>query len=212
MVERGTKARSGWWGGGVPSQVYMVGRGYPSQVWMVGGTRGIPQGQVWMVGGTWGNPQGQVWMVRVTWVPLHHHWMAYPPPSLDGVPPTITGWGTPHHHWIGYPPSLDRVPPPWLDRVPPLDGVPPTMTGWGTPHMTGWVPSMTGWGTPPTIASTCYAAGGMPLRFRQEDFLVYLLNLYVKSNKTWKLKQNIDRSALCNFGKTRLTLSRNLGE
>ena len=33
---------------------------------------------------------------------------------------------------------------------------------------------MTGWGTlPPTsIASTCYAAGGMPLAFKQDDLLV----------------------------------------
>ena len=51
----------------------------------------------------------------------------------------------------------------------------------GTP---GYPPSRTGWGVnlppPPTttrrqssIASTCYAAGGMPLAFTQEDFLVW---------------------------------------
>ena len=45
--------------------------------------------------------------------------------------------------------------------------VPPTMTGWGTPHH-DWM------GYPPitSIASTCYVAGGMPLAFTQEDFLV----------------------------------------
>ena len=37
---------------------------------------------------------------------------------------------------------------------------------------------MTGWGTPTSIAGTCYAAGGMPLAFTQEDFLVYLFILF----------------------------------
>ena len=42
----------------------------------------------------------------------------------------------------------------------------------------GSPPSRTGWGTPPairrqsSIASTCYAAGGIPLAFMQEDCLV----------------------------------------
>ena len=57
----------------------------------------------------------------------------------------------------------------------------------------------TGWGTPPppirqsSIASTCYAAGGMPLAFTQEDFLV--------TNFFWKItfqnkqsRKNIDES------------------
>ena len=40
---------------------------------------------------------------------------------------------------------------------------PPTMTGWGTPHH-DWM----AYPPPPTsIASTCYAAGGMPLAFTQ---------------------------------------------
>ena len=54
--------------------------------------------------------------------------------------------GTPHD-WMGYPPT--------------------TMTGWGTPHH-DWM------GYPPltSIASTCYAAAGMPLAFTQEDFLI----------------------------------------
>ena len=39
----------------------------------------------------------------------------------------------------------------------------------------GRYPPMTGWGTPPptSIASTWYAAGGMPLAFTQEDFLFF---------------------------------------
>ena len=143
-------------GAGTPSQVYGWG-GTLSKVWMVGGY----PGQVWMVGGgvlqpglDEGGYPSQVWMVGGTWTGLdgggtlgtasHHYSMGSPPPWLDGVSP-----------------------PPWLD------GVPPTVTGWGTPN-----PTMTGWGKPPpphtNIASTCYAAGGMPLAFTQEDFLVSL--------------------------------------
>ena len=182
-----TPARSGWWGvprpgldgGGYPSQVWMIG-GNPSQVWMVGGTQdtpsqvwmvgGVPQpgldgggypSQVWMVGGTWGTPQpgldgggypGQVLMGEYP----GQVWMVggvpgvSPQPGLDrGVP-----WVPPHHDWMGYP-------SPWVD------GVPPTMSGWGTPRHE-WM------GYPPTIASTGYAAGGMPLTFTQEDFLVFI--------------------------------------
>ena len=53
-----------------------------------------------------------------------------------------------------------------------------TLAGGGVPHPrsgVGGYPGQvfTGWGTPPpSIASTCYAAGGMPLAFTQEDFLV----------------------------------------
>ena len=55
----------------------------------------------------------------------------------------------------------------------------------GTPARSGWLgwylgyppPARSGWGTPPpqtiSIASTCYAADGMPLAFTQEDFLVH---------------------------------------
>ena len=39
---------------------------------------------------------------------------------------------------------------------------------WGTPQ-----PGLDGVPPPPSIASTCYAAGGMPLASTQEDFLVY---------------------------------------
>ena len=67
--------------------------------------------------------------------------------GLDGVSPVLT-WdgGTPH---------------------PGLDGVPPG------PDLQDWM----GYPPPParrqsSIASTSYAAGGMPLAFTQEDFLV----------------------------------------
>ena len=109
-------------GGGYLSKVWMVGEGgYPSQVLMGGvpqpgldggeGTQVTPQpyldggGYPGLDGGGvppparsgwWGFPgylPGQVWMVGGT-----------PWPGLDGVPPTMTEWGTP--------PRLDGVPPP----------------------------------------------------------------------------------------------------
>ena len=53
-------------------------------------------------------------------------------------------------------------------------GYPPMDLGWGTPRTWDRVPPPDlGPGTPPPgIASTCYAAGGMPLAFTPEDFLV----------------------------------------
>ena len=99
--------------------------------------------------GWWGGYPGQVWMVGV------------PQPGLDGggVPrlgldggggtPVRSGW------WGGY----------------------PARSGWwgeGTLARSGWYPR---YPPPPpldsSIASTCYAASGMPLAFTQEDFLVY---------------------------------------
>ena len=89
-----------------------------------------------------------------------------------GVPHPRSGWwgGTPSQVWmvggyLGYPqPGLDGG----------TQGTP--MTGLGTPHH-DWMgyppfPPWVGGVPPPHIASTCYAAGGMPLAFTQEDFLV----------------------------------------
>ena len=155
-VAGGTLSRSGWWG--VP---HPRGEGYPSQVWMVG--RGYPitggyPGQVFMVEGYLGYPSAR---------PGH----GTPSPPWDGVPPIIKTW-------LGYPPPWDGLPPP----------PPPSRLNQGTPHHqdlarvpSAWdgVPPTpdVGWGTPPTrqssIASTCYAAGGMPLAFTHEDFLVF---------------------------------------
>ena len=81
------------------------GGGYPGQVWMVGG--GVPRPVLDGGGGTparsrwWGVPPGHLPPRPgldgggYPGVPLHHDLMGYPPPRLDGVPPTITGWGTP---------------------------------------------------------------------------------------------------------------------
>ena len=136
-------------GGGTPSQVW-VGVPYPRSGW--GGTLS----QVWVGGGTlsqvWvGGTPSQVWTGR------------YP----EGTPQVRSGWwGVP---W--------GIPPPWLDGVHPhhvLMGPPPPHHDLiGYPHH-DW----TGYPPPPirqsSIASTCYAASGMPLAFMQEDFLVTL--------------------------------------
>ena len=100
--------------------------------------------------------------------------LAPPPQTWDGVPPR-PGMGSPQT-WDGVPPDLgwgtpqtwDRVPPWTWDRVPPPD---------------------LGWGTPPSIASTCYVVGGMPLAFMQEDFLVLLWFAYTSyMQTTWYSK------------------------
>ena len=115
------------------------------------------------------------------------------PRSGWGVPHPRSGWGgTPFQVWSGVYPILPGVPPhPRLDGVPPIQywmGYPPSNIGWGTPSpiqdWMGYPPTPhpdLGQGVaqvpPPPISktSTCYAAGGVPLAFTQEDFLVLLL-------------------------------------
>ena len=105
---------------------------------------------------------------------------------------TISGGGVPHHRSVGggYPiPGLDGegypsqiwmvgVPQPGLDGrgylgYPPRPGLDGGEHTWGTPPPPPPILD----GVPPprqsSIASTCYAAGGMPLAFMQEDFLVF---------------------------------------
>ena len=107
----------------------------------------------------------------------------YVSPNLDrgeGIPSQVVGGGYPitgleggtsSQVWTGGTPSqvwMGEYPIPGLDgggypRVPGLDRVPPTQDWMGYP--------------PPPIRQsrierTCYAAGGMPLAFTQEDFLV----------------------------------------
>ena len=105
--------------------------------------------------------------------------VAHPRSRQVGTPSQVQMGGTPSQVWTGrYPiPGLDGgthsadggYPHPRSGQIPQgtpphprLDGIPP--------------PSKTGWGTPshPPIskASTCYAAGGVPIAFTQEDFLV----------------------------------------
>ena len=89
-----------------------------------------------------------------------------------GVPHPRSGWGVPRPMSVGgggYPiPGLcggGRVPCPRSV----VGGYPiPGLDGGGT------------WGTPPNQDWICYAAGGMPLAFTQEDFLV--LELFTQNN------------------------------
>ena len=113
--------------------------------------------------------------------------MGYPIPGQDRG-----GWGYSH------PRSGQGVPIDTPSRSGPRSGwgrlgtlgypLVRTETGWGThhhdcmiyPHQNciGYASIRTGWGNPPLIrrqsstASTCYAAGSVPLVFTQEDFLV----------------------------------------
>ena len=88
------------------------------------------------------------------------------------------GGGYPHLHYLH---------PIILPLGVPLSG----LDGGPTPIRTGWeypLPARTGWANLPSfrqssIASTCYAAGGVPLAFTQGDFLVlfiYLVFFYSK--------------------------------
>ena len=136
--------------------------GYSGQVLIVGG--GVPQPGLDGGGVPWpgldgGGVPGVLFSV-CTWGTPPPWLDGVPPPARSGwwgVPPTMTGWGTPHHDWLRYPPimtGLGTLPPlPWLDGGNP----PPTTTT--------------------NIVSTCYAAGGMPLAFTQEDFLVFSIDI-----------------------------------
>ena len=143
-----------------------MGGGTPSQDLRFGG-RGVPHPRSGLGGYP---PQDLGWGAPQTWdgVPPRHG-MGYPQ-TWDGYPPDL-GWCTPWT-WDGVP-----SPRPGM-RYPPRPGM-----GYSPRHGTGYPPDME-WGTPQTwdrvpppprqisIASTCYVAGGRPLAFTQEDFLV----------------------------------------
>ena len=97
----------------------------------------------------------------------------YPVSGLGGGYPIpgLKGWGYP-----GYPPG--QV---WMEGGTPSQvwGVlwVPSSQVWMVGGYPGYPLVRSGWGTPPpirqsSIASTCYTAGGMPVAFTQEDFLV----------------------------------------
>ena len=125
-------------------------------------------------------------LTRSGWVPPRPG-MGYPPDLGQGTPLDL-GWGTPPDLGLGTPPDLGPgtpldlgpgTPQTW-DQVPlqTWDQVPPPTWDWVTPWTWDWVPPTPTLdlepGTPPptSTASTCYAAGGVPLAFTQEDFLV----------------------------------------
>ena len=158
------------------------GRGTPSQIW------GDTPSQVWMVGRGVPHPRSGWWGGGFPIPSPGWGGGVYPIPGLDGgrvprvtPPPARSGWwGVPHPRsgWWGVPPL------PGLDGGGGYVGYPPPGQVW----MVGCTPSQV-WmvgvhRVPPTphppiretsIASTCYAAGGVPLAFTQEDFLVSLI-------------------------------------
>ena len=151
-----------------------------------------------MVGGTpsrskfwWGVPHPRsgvcVCVCVCVWgIPARSGWwggVPYPrgDPILGSTPARSGWWGVPHPR--GYPSQVLMVGG--------TQGIlPPSRPGLGTFHSLGWgtpqpgmgYPSAQTWdGVPPptrqsSIAITCYAAGGMPLAFTQEDFLVFSSN------------------------------------
>ena len=129
------------------------GGGTPSQDLR---SRGGTPSQVWLGGGAGGSTPSQAW---IGWIPPRHG--VHPPRPGMGYPPPRHGTGYPPRHGMGYPPrdGMGYPPQTW-------DGVPPPGHGTGYPPSPRQI----------SIASTCYAAGGMPLAFTQEDFLV--LNIF----------------------------------
>ena len=96
---------------------------------------------------------GGTWLTPPTSRPgrgTPHPEMGYPPPSRHDQ-------GTPLHPGIRYPPTCNGI------SHPPPPPPPPSRHDRDTP------PSRQS-----SIASTCYAAGGMPLAFTQEDFLIII--------------------------------------
>ena len=134
----------------------------------------------------WGGTPSQVWGVPHPKSGLG----GYPIPGLVGGVPHLRSQGYPGYPpdqvWMGSPWTWDGVPPKTWDWVPPWtwDWVPiPPDLGPGTPLDLGpGTPWTWDWVLPPSIESTWYAAGGMPLAFTQEDFLVYTFITHV----TWR--------------------------
>ena len=123
-------------------------------------------------------------------------WGGYPVPGLGGGYTPFQVWvgGTSSHVW-------------W--------GVPHPRSGWGVLYSAdgwypiqdqtrrGYPPSKTGWGTPPiSKASTCYAAGGVPLAFTQ-DFLVIIILCFLGCIHTGTCNHSI-YSSVRKFFSTRL--------
>ena len=111
-------------------------------------------------------------------------WRGVPRPEM-GYPPKTWDWVPPSQTWDEVPPSQtwDGVPTQTWDRVPPS---PQTWNGVPPRHGTGYPPAH-GTGYPPQTdqhSEHLYAAGGMPLAFMQEDFLV--------NTFTWKINHLTD--------------------
>ena len=104
----------------------------------------------------------------------------YPIQLMGGVPHSQSRWrgGTPSSWPGGTPfPGLDGGYPlpggtPPGKGVPPSAGLPPLGRGYPSPPTGGTSPHQT------STVCTCYAAGGVPLAFTQEDFLVDIWKLF----------------------------------
>ena len=120
---------------------------------------------------------------RGTWSTLDQVRMGYPltpRPGTRSTPDQVRmGYPYPPRPGMGYPPDLGQGTPWTWDRVPPGPGTgyppPPKDLRWCTPETWDEYPPRPGMGYPHSIASTCYEAGGMPLAFTQEDFLVMFI-------------------------------------
>ena len=181
----GTQSQ-GWTGGGVPHPRSGQGR-YP----IPGPDRGVldPRSRRgYPINGLdKGSTPSQV---QTGWVPHPKSGWGYPIPGPDrgSTPSQVWMGGTPFKIRMGVSPlSKTR----WgtshlrLDVILPLSKTgwgtsPPPSAEWGTPHpYLGWgvAPHQRLDGVPPpniSTASTCYAVGGVPLAFTQEDFLVFV--------------------------------------
>ena len=106
------------------------------------------------------------------------------PGSFPGHWSQVTG----PRSFLGVPHPDQGVPQSWQDGVPPL-----ARSRWGTPPTSqvrmGYLCPGQDLGPPPpppeqnNRASTCYATGGMPLAFTQEDCLVYI-DVFVSIRQT----------------------------
>ena len=152
--------------GGGGNSISALDRGYPIPgLGEQGGLYPIP-------GLDRGGTLSQVWMGR-----------GYPIPGLDGegVPHCTSGWGVPHPR-SGQGGTPSQV---WM-------GVPHPRSGRGLPHFADWGTQGTPLSRPGTEgtrgtplvskASTCYATGGVPLAFTQEDFLFCVI-VFIRLHK-----------------------------
>ena len=108
------------------------------------------------------------------------------PRSRWGGTLSQVGGGTPSQVWGGTPSQFGGYLISGLGGYPISGGGPHPSSGgtqvWmmggylGYPHELGWMgyPPDQVWIRQSSIASTCYAAGGVPLAFTQEDFLVQI--------------------------------------
>ena len=95
--------------------------------------------------------------------------MGVPPSFPMGVPPSFPMGGTPSFPVGGYPPPSRWGGYPILPKGGGL--VLPSKVRMGVPPYKVRIEGTPNWNS---TACTCYAVGGLPLEYTQEDFLVYI--------------------------------------